>query len=74
MEAIKQNRPLVVVGTPGRLAELSRAGTLQTHPASMLVLDEVGLALELAAKRPKLCLEMMVGRAHHPAHGWGCPL
>ncbi len=41
MEAIKQNKPLMVVGTPGRLAELSRSGALQTHPAGILVLDEV---------------------------------
>ena len=30
-EALKVHRPLVVVGTPGRLAELSRAGALLTH-------------------------------------------
>ena len=30
-EALKLHRPLVVVGTPGRLAELSRAGALLTH-------------------------------------------
>ncbi len=42
VEAIKQNKPLLVVGTPGRLAELSRSGALQTHPAGILVLDEVG--------------------------------
>ena len=41
VEAIKKNRPLLVVGTPGRLAELSRAGALQTHPTGILVLDEV---------------------------------
>ena len=41
VEAIKQNKPLMVVGTPGRLAELSRSGALQTHPAGILVLDEV---------------------------------
>eukprot|EP00884_Botryococcus_braunii_P006446 jgi/Botrbrau1/15802/Bobra.4_1s0152.1 len=40
-EAIKENRPLMVVGTPGRLAELSRSGVLQTHHCSTLVLDEV---------------------------------
>lgn len=41
VDAIKENKPLMVVGTPGRLAELSRAGALLTHPVSMLVLDEV---------------------------------
>ena len=30
-EALKVHRPLVLVGTPGRLAELSRAGALLTH-------------------------------------------
>ena len=39
-EALKTNRPLLVVGTPGRLAELSRSGALQTHATSFLVLDE----------------------------------
>ena len=38
---MKRNKPLLVVGTPGRLAELSRAGALQTHTTGMLVLDEV---------------------------------
>ena len=31
---------MLVVGTPGRLAELSKEGVLQTHHTSMLVLDE----------------------------------
>ena len=39
-EALRANRPLLVAGTPGRLAELSRSGALQTHGASFLVLDE----------------------------------
>ena len=39
-EALKANRPLLAVGTPGRLAELSRSGALQTHTTSFLVLDE----------------------------------
>lgn len=40
-EALKDNRPVLVVGTPGRLAELSREGVLQTHRTPALVLDEV---------------------------------
>ena len=40
-EALKLNKPLIVVGTPGRLTELSRMGRLQTHNCSILVLDEV---------------------------------
>lgn len=40
-EALKQYKPILVVGTPGRLAELSRDGSLQTHSCGILVLDEV---------------------------------
>lgn len=40
-QALKDNRPVLVVGTPGRLAELSREGVLQTHRTPALVLDEV---------------------------------
>ena len=40
VEAIKQNKPLMIVGTPGRLAELSRAGALLSHTCPLLVLDE----------------------------------
>ena len=40
-EALKLNKPLIVVGTPGRLTELSRMGRLQTHNCPILVLDEV---------------------------------
>lgn len=39
-EAIKLNKPLMVVGTPGRLGELSRYGVLLTHSCGLLVLDE----------------------------------
>ena len=40
-ENIKLYKPLMIVGTPGRLAELSRAGVLHSHPCSIVVLDEV---------------------------------
>lgn len=40
-DALKLFKPLLVVGTPGRLAELSREGALQTHRCRILVLDEV---------------------------------
>ena len=40
------NRPVMVVGTPGRLAELSREGVLATHRTAALVLDEVDQLLE----------------------------
>jgi len=39
-EAIRRKKPLVVVGTPGRLAELSRNGILRTHGVRCLVIDE----------------------------------
>lgn len=33
--------PLLVVGTPGRLAEMVRMGTLKLHYCPIMVLDEV---------------------------------
>ena len=39
-EAIRKKKPLLVVGTPGRLAELSRNGILRTHGVKCLVIDE----------------------------------
>ena len=39
-EGIRKKKPLVVVGTPGRLAELSRSGILRTHQVRCLVVDE----------------------------------
>ena len=46
-EALKMNRPLLSVGTPGRLAEMSRMGVLQTHSTRILVLDEVCIFIAL---------------------------
>ncbi|XP_047341485.1 DEAD-box ATP-dependent RNA helicase 47, mitochondrial [Impatiens glandulifera] len=40
-EALKKNKPIIVVGTPGRIAEISTAGKLHTHNCRYLVLDEV---------------------------------
>ncbi|XP_061365295.1 DEAD-box ATP-dependent RNA helicase 47, mitochondrial [Gastrolobium bilobum] len=40
-EALKKNKPAIVVGTPGRISELSAAGKLRTHGCRFLVLDEV---------------------------------
>ncbi|KDP25481.1 hypothetical protein JCGZ_20637 [Jatropha curcas] len=40
-EALKKNKPAIVVGTPGRIAEISASGKLQTHGCRYLVLDEV---------------------------------
>ncbi|KAJ0967048.1 hypothetical protein J5N97_023965 [Dioscorea zingiberensis] len=40
-EALKKNKPVIVVGTPGRIAEISATGKLHTHGCRFLVLDEV---------------------------------
>lgn len=40
-EALKKNKPSIVVGTPGRIAEISASGKLHTHGCRYLVLDEV---------------------------------
>lgn len=40
-EALKKNKPIIVVGTPGRISEISAAGKLHTHGCCFLVLDEV---------------------------------
>ncbi|KAG8071565.1 hypothetical protein GUJ93_ZPchr0006g42219 [Zizania palustris] len=40
-EALKKNKPFIVVGTPGRISEISAAGKLHTHGCRFLVLDEV---------------------------------
>lgn len=40
-EALKKNKPAIVVGTPGRIAEISKTGKLHTHDCRYLVLDEV---------------------------------
>nr|XP_043626592.1 DEAD-box ATP-dependent RNA helicase 47, mitochondrial [Erigeron canadensis]XP_043626601.1 DEAD-box ATP-dependent RNA helicase 47, mitochondrial [Erigeron canadensis] len=40
-EALRKNKPGIVVGTPGRIAEISSAGKLHTHGCRFLVLDEI---------------------------------
>lgn len=40
-EALKKNMPSIIVGTPGRIANLSLSGKLKTHGCQYLVLDEV---------------------------------
>ena len=39
-QGLRKNRPFIVVGTPGRIAEMSRMGVLKTHGVSTLVIDE----------------------------------
>ncbi|KAA8521171.1 hypothetical protein F0562_011862 [Nyssa sinensis] len=40
-EALKKNKPAIIVGTPGWIAEISASGKLRTHGCRYLVLDEV---------------------------------
>ncbi|KAI3990455.1 hypothetical protein MKX01_021390 [Papaver californicum] len=40
-EALRKNKPSIVVGTPGRIAKISATGKLHTHNCRFLVLDEV---------------------------------
>lgn len=58
-EALKMYKPILVVGTPGRLAELSRDGSLQTHRTAMLVLDEADqlLAPQFREEMTRICGE-----------------
>ncbi|KDD75285.1 hypothetical protein H632_c765p0 [Helicosporidium sp. ATCC 50920] len=44
-QALKTTKPLLLAGTPGRLADLSREGALPTHKTSSLVLDEADALL-----------------------------
>ena len=39
-QGLRKKRPFIVVGTPGRIAEMSRMGVLKTHGISTLVIDE----------------------------------
>ena len=40
-EALKKNKPLIVVVTPGRIAKISADGKLHNHGCRCLVLDEI---------------------------------
>lgn len=61
-EGLKKNKPSVVVGTPGRIAELSRAGKLQTHGCRFLVLDEADALLSHRFRPDMLRILEHVGR------------
>ena len=60
-EALKLNRPLLSVGTPGRLAEMSRMGVLQTHSTRILVLDEVRRLGRPCHAMPRNTLQLIGG-------------
>jgi len=62
IEAIQTNRPLMIVGTPGRLAELSRSGVLLSHTCAVLVLDEVDQLLAPQFREDLVRLDQQVGR------------
>ncbi|CAI5520506.1 unnamed protein product [Closterium sp. Naga37s-1] len=69
-EALKKYRPAIVVGTPGRIAESSRAGRLSTHSCRWLVLDEADMLLSHRFRMDMLRILDHVGRRkslHHPA-------
>eukprot|EP00798_Chlamydomonas_sp_ICE-L_P014791 gene14791-20841_t len=40
IEALRANKPILVVGTPGRLADFVRNGKLKLHKCPVLVMDE----------------------------------
>ena len=44
VDALLLNKPLVVVGTPGRVSEFVRLGALKLHRCPLMVLDEVSRA------------------------------
>lgn len=61
-EALKMYKPFMVVGTPGRLAELSRDGSLQTHRTGILVLDEVDQLLAPQFREAMVRIHEHVGK------------
>jgi superfamily II DNA/RNA helicase len=67
IEQLKRNCPQVVVGTPGRLADLSNAGHLQTHFTEHLVLDEADKLIHETYARDLDKLQQHIGKkcAHH---------
>ncbi|XP_050364207.1 DEAD-box ATP-dependent RNA helicase 47B [Argentina anserina] len=69
-EALKKNKPAIVVGTPGRIAEISAAGKLHTHGCRFLVLDEVDQLLSFNFREDMHRILEHVGRkASADSHG-----
>lgn len=68
-EALKKNKPLIVVGTPGRIAEISMAGKLHTHGCRFLVLDEVDQLLSFNFREDMQRILEHVGRTRRPGAG-----
>ncbi|KAK7334875.1 hypothetical protein VNO80_26641 [Phaseolus coccineus] len=65
-EALKKNKPAIVVGTPGRIAELSASGKLRTHGCRYLVLDEVDELLSFNFREDMHRILEHVGRKSSP--------
>ena len=63
-ESLKTFKPVLVVGTPGRLAELSRDGSLQTHRCGILVLDEVDQLLAPQFREDMVRLNDHIGKKY----------
>jgi len=61
-EALKTHQPIMVVGTPGRLAEHSRRGTLATHRTGLMVLDEADQLLAPNFREDLLRLTQHAGK------------
>mmetsp|Transcript_25122 Transcript_25122/g.65217 ORF Transcript_25122/g.65217 Transcript_25122/m.65217 type:complete len:534 (+) Transcript_25122:176-1777(+) len=61
-EALRKHQPLIVVGTPGRLAEHSRKGTLGTHRTGLLILDEADQLLAPNFREDMVRLTQHVGK------------
>ncbi|KAL6572297.1 hypothetical protein OROMI_013255 [Orobanche minor] len=61
-EALKKNKPMIVVGTPGRIAEISASGKLHTHNCRFLVLDEVDQLLAFNFREDMHRIVEQVGR------------
>jgi superfamily II DNA/RNA helicase len=65
-EALKLNRPILVVGTPGRLAELSKDGSLQTHQCGILVMDEIDQLLAPQFREDMVRITEHTGKKYGP--------
>ncbi|RAL44397.1 hypothetical protein DM860_011674 [Cuscuta australis] len=68
-EALKKNKPSVVIGTPGRIAEISASGKLHTHGCRYLVLDEVDELLAFNFREDMQRILDHVGTTKSGPHG-----
>eukprot|EP00898_Chlorokybus_atmophyticus_P004588 jgi/Chlat1/512/Chrsp103S01108 len=60
-KALKQNKPLIVVGTVGRVSELVRSKKLATHGIQTLILDEADKLLDPEYRRDLECIVRACG-------------